>query len=323
MTTATVKNKIEGKKLEPYVEVLLGASGITEEQARICLLYTLCTYREDLDRIPILAIMGMTGTGKSALLEQIILLVNSPTLATGSTFATIRDEMGNSGTYIIDEADRVSERLLLHRTDSNISTISHNIRSRFGWTANPINVFGATILARRDPFRDAALRNRAIVIRTQNNPGDYKAKSMGGLEEIARDMKIESLSLGSGRVQDTWTPLLEIAKAIDDPGYEEAIAHAIEAEQTIFRSGQEYEPSEVVMYALDKLTWDGEEGKRLDKDIGLPELTETANEIGDVKLIKRQVEELLMSMGFKVTFTHGTKFARANTALLEKLLQGL
>jgi len=322
MTTATVENKIEGKKLEPYVEVLLGASGITEEQARICLLYTLCTYREDLDRIPILAITGTTGTGKSVLLEQLVLLVHSPNVATGNTFATVRDEMGNSGTFIIDESDRVSERLLLLRTDRNISTISHNIRSRFGWTANPINVFGATILVRRNPFRDAAVRNRAIVIRTQNNPGDYRIKAIESPEEIARDMKVERLSLGSGRVRDIWTPLLEVAQTIDDPSYEEALERAMKAEQQIFRSGQEYEPSEVVLYALDKLTWDSEENKRLDKDVGLPELTDTANEIGDVRLIKRQAEELLMSMGFKVTFTHGTKYVRANTELLEKLLQG-
>ncbi len=321
MTTATsIETKIKGTKLEPFVHVLLGASGITEEQAKICLLYALCTYRTDIRIIPILAIMGMTGTGKSVLLDQLLHFVNDPKVATGTTYATIRNEIGNCRTYIIDEADRVSERLLLLRTDSSMSKMTYNVGTGQGWTGKTIDIFGATILARRNPFRDSAVRNRAIVIRTQDKPGEYTVKPIDGLEAIAQEIKIKSLSLGSGRVQDTWAPLLEIAKAIDDPSYREAVDHAMESEQTIFRSGQEYEASEVVLYALDKLTWDSDECNRLDKDVELPELTNSANDIGDVKLIKRQVEELLISMGFKVTFTHGTKFVRSDVKLLESLL---
>ena len=96
--------------------------------------------------------------------------------------------------------------------------------------------------------------------------------------------------------------------------------HAIEAEQMIFKSGQEYEASEVVLYALDKLTWDSEKEERLDINVELPDLTNAANDIGDVKLIKKQVEELLISMGFKVTLTHGYKLVRSDVELLESLL---
>jgi hypothetical protein len=262
----------------------------------------------------------MTGTGKSALLDQMAHLVNDPQIASGTTYATIRDEMNDCKTYIIDEADRVNERLLQLRTDKNMSNITYNRGTGRGWQSTTIDIFGATILARRNPFRDSSIRNRAIVLRTQDKPGDYRVEVIPGLREIAQAIRPESISLGSGRVQDTWTPLLEIAKAIDDSSYEEAIAHAIEAEQTIFRSGQEYEASEVVLHALDKLTWDIESSERLGEDIELPELTSTANEIGDVKLIKKQVEELLLSMGFKVTFTHGTKFVRSNVELLGSLL---
>jgi len=60
ITTITAdKTKIAGELLEPYLEALLGASGITEDQARICVLYALCTYREDLDAMQILAIRGI------------------------------------------------------------------------------------------------------------------------------------------------------------------------------------------------------------------------------------------------------------------------
>ncbi len=135
MTTTTIEleKKTSGKLLEPYIEVLTGASGITEEQARICVLYALCTHRDDLDSMPILPIMGMTGTGKSWLLDQMQLLVKDPKIATATTYATMRDEMVGCRTYIIDEADKVSERLLLARSDKNLSSLSHNVGTGHGW----------------------------------------------------------------------------------------------------------------------------------------------------------------------------------------------
>ena len=322
ITTTISKTKIKGENLEQYLQVLLGASGITEEQAKICLLYALCTYRDDLNTIPILAIMGMTGTGKSTLLNQMLCLVNEPKISTGTTFATVRNEMDNCKTYIIDEADKISESLLLHRTDREISKITYNKGTGHGWEGKTVETFGATILARRNPFRDSAVRNRAIVIWTKDNPGGYEPKLIPGLKEIAQEMQIQSLSLGSGRIRDTWMPLLEITKAIDVTRYEESVNHAIEAEHKIFSSGQDYEASKVVLSALDKLTWNRDKGKRLDIDIELSELTSIANDIGDVKLIKKQVEELLISDGFKVTFTHGIKLVRSDVKLLENLLSG-
>ncbi|MFC2005892.1 hypothetical protein ACFLVG_02910 [Chloroflexota bacterium] len=317
------RTKIKGEQLEPFVKALLGASGITEEQAKICLLYALCTYRTTiLEKLPMLAIIGMTGTSKSAVLEQMLPLVNAPHLSKGATYATVRNEMAQAYecTYLNDEADKVSEDLLLKRTDKNISQITYNKGMGHGWSPQTVDIFGGTVLARRNPFRDSAVRNRAIVIRTKKKPGGYKVEPICGLEEIFQEMKPERLSLGSGRVEDTWLPLLEIARAIDDSSYEEAVEHAMEAEQNIFKSGQEYEATEVVLYALDKLTWDTDKSERIVKDIELSELTSAANDIGDVELIKKMAEELLISMGFRVTFTHGTKFVRSDVGLLESLL---
>lgn len=322
-TTATkMENKISGELLEPYLKALLGASGITDEQAKICLLYAICTYRDDLEKTPVFAVTGKTGTGKSNLLEQMALLVNEPKRATGTTDATVRNEMGDCRTYIIDEADKISERLLLCRAEKTLSKISVNEGTGHGWKLKSIDIFGATILARRSPFADSAVRNRAIAIKTKNNHGDYEVRETQRLEEINKGINIERLSLGEGRVQDTWTPLLEVAKTIDDPSYEEAVNNAMEAERSIFRSGQQYEAEEVVLYALDRLTWSSDKKERLDIDVLLSDLTSTASEIGDLTLTKKQVEELLISIGFKVTFTHGAKFVRSDVERLEKLLEG-
>src|SRR3990172_8658074 len=190
--------------LQDFVSALKGASGITEDQARICVLYALCTFRDDLTTIPILAVVGSTGTGKSSLVNQMTELVKNPTVATATTRATMRDEMAGCGTYLIHEGDKVSEFLLQQRTDTSLSRVTHNVGTGHGWEPRTSDIFGATIVARRNPFRDSAARNRAIVIRTRRNPSEYTVTQTGDLSGIFSQLKIEKVAIGFGRVRDTW-----------------------------------------------------------------------------------------------------------------------
>jgi hypothetical protein len=121
-------------------------------------------------------------------------------------------------------------------------------------------------------------------------------------------------------VMDVWQPLLQIATTIADPKWITPIIDAIQKDNVILKSGQEYEPEQVILQALDKLTWDSTNGMRLNKDADLAEMTREANELGDVKLKKKQVEEILVSKGFNVTYTHGNKMVRSDTKLLDSLL---
>jgi len=306
-------------KLWPYVEALLGASGITEDQARICVLYTLVTHREDLGFNPILAIIGNTGTGKSDLLSEIEYLVREPKIASATSYATMRDEMDNCPTYIIDEADKVDEELLIARSQKTKAKLTHKVGTGQGWEDRESDVFGATILARRTPFRDAATRNRAIVIHTRDKPGHYQSKPISGLERIAKMIQPHPLQL-SRRDLDVWQPLLEMAMGLEDSKWTTAVTNAMQTESLIFRVGQDYEPENAVIKALDNLTWSKEAKQRSDKPVELAIVTSKANEIGDVKLIKKQVEEILIAKGFKVSYTHGDKMVRPDTQLLESLL---
>jgi hypothetical protein len=60
------------------IPAIMGASGITKEQARTCLYYALATYflPDKLEIMPILAIIGPHGTGKTNLLKQLEKMVN-------------------------------------------------------------------------------------------------------------------------------------------------------------------------------------------------------------------------------------------------------
>lgn len=191
--------------LQPYVEALTGASGITENQARICVLYALVTHIDSLlyglKFIPTLAFIGKTATGKSELLKQMYYLVRDPKKATDATYATMRNEMENCRTYLLDEADKASEKLLLAR--SNKEKVSHMVTPAQGWKPQEQNVSGATVLARRNPFTDSAVRNRSIVIHTNTKPGQYQVKPISGIDNIAKMIQPYQLQL-SGRVLDVW-----------------------------------------------------------------------------------------------------------------------
>ena len=61
-----------------YVPALMGASGITKEQAKTCLYYAIASYLipDKVKRMPLLTIMGPHGTGKTSLLKQLSKMVN-------------------------------------------------------------------------------------------------------------------------------------------------------------------------------------------------------------------------------------------------------
>jgi hypothetical protein len=77
---------------------------------------------------------------------------------------------------------------------------------------------------------------------------------------------------------------------------------------------------EIVIKVLDKLTCNSIVPIRVNNDIKLSEVAKAVNEIMDVKLKVMKVEEILKSLGFRVTYTHGIKYIRKNPTLLSLLV---
>ena len=78
-----------------YVPALMGASGITKEQAKTCFYYAIATYLlpDKVNLMPLLVIMGPHGTGKSALLSQMGKMVQDPEEVSVQTKAALRDKL--------------------------------------------------------------------------------------------------------------------------------------------------------------------------------------------------------------------------------------
>jgi len=160
-----------------YIPNIMGASGITKEQAKTCMYYAMLTYAFIGSRVklmPILNIQGPVGTGKSNLLRVLRQIVYDPREIKATSFAGLRDELISGSTAIMDEASYVDEDLLVKRYQISTAKVSFKKRAICGWTTEKTDIFGSTIIVRSVPFVDLATRSRSITINTKYRPGDYK-----------------------------------------------------------------------------------------------------------------------------------------------------
>ena len=152
---------------ESYISALIRASGISRQQAKTCFYYAIATHLlpDNLELMPILAIIGALGTGKSKLMAQLGKMVKQSKLIGAESQSTLRDELDGTVTALIDEGDKVYEPYLQRRYAKETSSISFKQEAGdIGWRKVEADIFGATIIVRRTPFADQATKSRSIVI---------------------------------------------------------------------------------------------------------------------------------------------------------------
>ncbi len=74
-----------------------------------------------------------------------------------------------------------------------------------------------------------------------------------------------------------------------------------------------------VIKALDTVTWHYSLPESVCKDVKLSAVAKSANRLTSEAMKVSRVEEILESLGFKVSYTHGIKYVRANPKLLDEL----
>lgn len=315
---------IWGEKV--YVPAIMGASGITEEQAKTCLYYAVATHLlpDELDRMPILAVIGPQGTGKSDLLAQLSTMVNKPKSITAESIPTLRDNLHKTITAIIDEGDDVHEKYLIQRYDKETSSISYNISYGGGvWRTVRANIFGATIIARRVPFKDAATTSRSITIKTLYNPGDYRIKyfrrASTKLSNIASEVSLEEET--SERIRNNWMPLQTIAKYIEDTKWLDYSNEEIKKYTRVLRVSQKLEPEQALLMVLreNMITLVSGTEHVLTGDVKVSDIRKELKSEFDCYLNNTQIQELCQAWGFKVVSHSGYPKVKCNQKLLEKL----
>ena len=260
------------ERVRPLVELIQATNGLDEQQARTIVYYAIATHGlPNLDNFPILTICGPTGTGKTTLLEVLQQLAyGTPHMLIDggkATYAALRDNLKPLTTALIDEADNVDEVLLISRNSTKTSHIPiKRAGKKGGWTDHVLNIFGATVLHRRKPFKDAAVLSRSIVIRTRKTAVDrYLAEEFTlyaeELRAIAEQVDWEQVAQrGGNRIADTWAPLLEVAALIGDSEWECYALQQMETATGDLDLGHEVEPVQAVYQSLLSLALD-EHGK--------------------------------------------------------------
>ncbi|MHC4183986.1 MAG: hypothetical protein ACYSR0_11630 [Planctomycetota bacterium] len=304
------------------ISAIMGASGITEDQARTCLYYTIATYflPDELELIPILAIIGPHGTGKTDLLMQLIKMVNGPRLIGARTFPTLRDEFGKTTTALLDDADDITEaneKILIHRYSKIGSVIGHkvDISPRIDvtkWRDKKTDVFGATIITKRTPFKDSAVTSRSIIIKTKYVRGKYKIKGFRNahevLSKIAKKIDLEDMGKPtSQRTKNNWMPLQAVARYFKDEEWLDYSEKEIKGSTRVLKVGQSYEPEEALLRVLKEKMKEAmtSTGTLFYKTVLLSTMKDDLWKQFDVRLTNIQIHEILSELGFKVVSHSG------------------
>ena len=122
--------------IHQLVTMIQGACGLDTDWAKAISYYALATHGlPNLKKFPILLLEGPPGTGKSTILGILGQITNGPSHIDGSVSrAELRDSLNDTHTALIEEADRVSERLVRNRYSDHTSRTVVKREAARGWT---------------------------------------------------------------------------------------------------------------------------------------------------------------------------------------------
>ena len=313
-----------------YANAITSACGLDLNQAKTVVYWAIATHAIDkLERIPILILQGGHGTGKSTLMELLKQICHSPVPIDGKVSkAELRDSLKENTTALIEEADAVDERLILMRYARQTSgtTVKRGSASQ-GWTRQPLNLFGATVLHRRLPFRDPAVDSRSITIKTVYKPGSHSVKPLDAvaLATIAASVDfskpIPVFSQLDGRAVDTWMPLLQAAVACGDADWLAYALSELNKARESLKVGQDYEPSQLVVAKVVSLAITPD-GLQLKPRVALHEVTKALKNEGH-DLNPWQIGKILRGLGFTTKLSGGTNYIYIDKAHLLGVTQQL
>lgn len=314
-------------ELKPYVRAMLKASGLKEFDAITSVLFAVVTHI-DLEQYPILVYLGARGTGKSSAMNQLFPMCLGAKRIHGRTEAAHRNVLREGvRTAFVDEADvveRIVTDLYTSRYSRETATVEVNQPAqRGGWALNTYDIFGATVMAKRQAIADVALRSRAIIIRTsyQVNPYEYtETGSLGGLASgLANRVRNRVLASGAiDRVHQTWHPLNAIAQEWGMTDWYNAAGSIQAQEAETMRGGRGYEPNEAILQAID-IESRTPTGSRQDTSVRISEVVKTVREVFALDLRHNQISEEAEARGFDIGTLHGYPIIKVKKDLLDAL----
>jgi energy-coupling factor transporter ATP-binding protein EcfA2 len=301
--------------ISQYANGITQACGLDENQAKTVVYWAVATHAiEKLNVMPILAVFGGHGSGKSSLIACLQQIVCNPRHIDGKVSkAELRDSLKLNTTALIEEGDEVDERQILKRYSRQTSSTSVKRGSAAtGWGSQQVDLFGSTALHRRVPFADPAVDSRSITIRTAHRQGNFSVPTLDSIALAAIAAQVgwlKALYIPDGRAKDTWMPLFQAALACQDTDWMAyALGELNKAIQSL-NQGQGYEPRELVFSKLVFLAIDRTDPQvpKLKDRVSLKAISKGLKEDGET-LNSWQIGKLLRGLGLDVRTSGGTEY---------------
>ena len=327
-------------------------SGATQFQLRTAAYYAAATwFLPKFKKFAYLVLYGSTGVGKSDLQEALALFCKNPVLIniSGTTARALRNLFDNAkeGTALLEEYEDTQysgeiDQYLNARYSRQTQTMRKLAKVRDkDWEMKEYKTFGATIIHRREHFKDQAIDNRSIFLHIQINTSrsrsDYLPVTECLIADIVNDLKAAScIDLPnqpiwptgiSPRIAETYDPILRLAQLTDDKTYLAELNNHMQIADVSFRDGQTYEPKALVVRGLIAcLTYTspktGNDYLKLSKSVEITAICKHLQYNYQRGLVPRQAAESLRELDFDLRQSGGvTKVMGITVPQLAKACQ--
>jgi len=266
-----VADKSQKEKIEPFIDALMLAGNLEINQTKTLVYYCIMTWSDESIIRPIINLNGESGTGKNSIMKQMELLCCEPKWinARGITTAQLRDELADTVTAIVEEADKTddqkkSENWYQNRYEETGRNKRYrrqttNARGTSIYKEETHNHFGYTVLHTQNPFQSMEMDRRVLTI-TLYKSSSRKYQLTEGLDqtplslvaaEVDWNKDIESEL--SNSAWDVWLPLMRIADYLGDTGFIEYAREQIQLKTKADDETMVFEPKGVVLSEVAEL----------------------------------------------------------------------
>ena len=260
--------------IENLVTFLGLPSGATLHQLRQAAYYAAMTYhRHEFDALPYLALRGVKGVGRSALLKALGLFCYDAVAIdiASETPATLKEKLvqTESGTVLLDghgdskTRDVVEAYLKGRYTRPSAEASGMGPASEGQLTERQSLTLGATVVHLADRFEDQGLGLRGVWLTLQMNESrhgnDYQdiPESLVsiGRESLSSTMGFEFPRMPApkgipGRISEAYIPFLRMAHVVDDGDFIRELEIEMRLVDASLREGESYTQKGLVLKAL-------------------------------------------------------------------------
>jgi hypothetical protein len=248
----------------------------------------------------------------------------------------MRDKLAEckNGTAIVEEADegwkgdQNLEALLSDRYHKDSAEAALKMGTPENYVTVTKQFFGATVLHRRRPFSDPALKARSVLILFKANHEKAYSEfcendpSVQEAHGLLKDLSFSPIDVPcptgvAARVWDSSKYLASVALMCGDEDFLPGIMNRLKSETAALMADQSEEPDGLVLRAIIECISIGKQPINF-RYVGFREIVESIRRNHLVEMRPQQIGTIVRELGFKTTESHGvTKVVTDAASLLQ------